>query len=361
MSRPSSRRGWVRETVAAIEGTAGVAVAAPALEHQTYLLTGPSAGLPAAVTIVGIDPVREPLVHDLTLVDGFGLTGTDEPSALITQRLATEDGLAVGSELTVQGAGTTANYRVIGILAGDGPLVGTFGRTVVVPLRTAQAVFDEAGVSRVDLGLSDGTDPATVAAALEKQLLFEPYVLSSPADLAASLRSSTADFQATTALIAAIALFAGAFLIFNTLSMTLVERARDVGLLRAARRHSRSDHRLRVAPGVPARRRGFRAGCAPGLSAGGRDGGLCPDRGGRHAGRAESPALRLRRGDARGRRRDSGSSRRTGPAGRPDLADRGAQSSLRGDPCTACPPGLAGPGLRGGSRRGTPCVAAWHR
>lgn len=226
--------GLGRETVAAIEGTAGVAVAAPALEHQTYLLTGPSAGLPAAVTIVGIDPVREPLVHDLTLVDGFGLTGTDEPSALITQRLATEDGLAVGSELTVQGAGTTANYRVIGILAGDGPLVGTFGRTVVVPLRTAQAVFDEAGVSRVDLGLSDGTDPATVAAALEKQLLFEPYVLSSPADLAASLRSSTADFQATTALIAAIALFTGAFLIFNTLSMTLVERARELGLLRAA-------------------------------------------------------------------------------------------------------------------------------
>lgn len=226
--------GLGRETVAVIEGIEGVAVAAPALEYQTYLLTGPSAGLPAAVTIVGIDPAREPLVHDLTLVDGFGLTGTDEPSALITQRLATEDGLAVGSELTVQGAGTTADYRVIGILAGDGPLVGTFGRTVVVPLRTAQAVFDEAGVSRVDLGLSDGTDPATVAAALEKQLLFEPYVLSSPADLAASLRSSTADFQAMTALIAAIALFTGAFLIFNTLSMTLVERARELGLLRAA-------------------------------------------------------------------------------------------------------------------------------
>ena len=35
------------------------------------------------------------------------------------------------------------------------------------------------------------------------------------------------------ALIAAIALFAGAFLIFNTLSMTVAERIREVGLLRA--------------------------------------------------------------------------------------------------------------------------------
>ncbi len=70
--------------------------------------------------------------------------------------------------------------------------------------------------------------------ALESRLTAEPYVLSSPQDLAASLRASTTDFQATTALIAAIALFAGAFLIFNTLSMTVVERIREVGLLRAA-------------------------------------------------------------------------------------------------------------------------------
>ena len=48
------------------------------------------------------------------------------------------------------------------------------------------------------------------------------------------MRASTGDFAATTALIAAIALFAGAFLIFNTLSMTVVERVRELGLLRAA-------------------------------------------------------------------------------------------------------------------------------
>ena len=34
---------------------------------------------------------------------------------------------------------------------GDGPLTGAFGRTVIVPLQTAQAVFDETGVTRVDI------------------------------------------------------------------------------------------------------------------------------------------------------------------------------------------------------------------
>jgi putative ABC transport system permease protein len=59
-------------------------------------------------------------------------------------------------------------------------------------------------------------------------------VVSTPADLAAGLEASTGEFAATTALIAAVALFAGAFLIFNSLSMTVVERVRELGLLRAA-------------------------------------------------------------------------------------------------------------------------------
>ena len=224
------------ETVATIAATPGVAVAAPALEQRTYLGDSLASGgeLPPPVTVLGIDPTVDGRVHDLGLVSGSALAYPDEPSALITERLAAQDGLGVGSPIVLQGTGDTTTYRVVGIIRGDGPLTGAFGRTVVVPLRTAQAVFGETGVTRVDIGLEDGASAAAVSAALQAGLTREPYVLSSPQDLAATLRASTTDFQATTALIAAIALFAGAFLIFNTLSMTVVERIREVGLLRAA-------------------------------------------------------------------------------------------------------------------------------
>jgi putative ABC transport system permease protein len=229
-------RGLSPATVGVVADTPGVAVVAPALERRTYLVPGFGTAdtLPPAVTVLGVDPTAEAALHDLVLVAGSSLQLLDEPSALITERLAAQDGLSIGSPISMQTTGDRASYRVIGIIAGDGPLTSAFGRTVVLPLQTAQGLFDTTAVTRIDIGLAPGASAVAVSDVLEARLTTEPYVLSSPQDLAAALRASTADFQATTALIAAIALFAGAFLIFNTLSMTVGERIREVGLLRAA-------------------------------------------------------------------------------------------------------------------------------
>jgi putative ABC transport system permease protein len=224
------------ETQDAIAETPGVRITAPAIQVRTYLGPDidPGAALPPPVTVVGIDPVAEPQLHQLHIVTGSLLREPSEPSAMITEQMADEDGLTLGSPITMQGSGDRQTFRVIAILAGDGPVNGLYGRIAVVPIQVAQTVFGSASVDRVDIGLEADADPTTVASALEDRLRLEPYVLSTPQDVAASLRGSTSEFQATTSLIAAIALFAGAFLIFNTLSMTVVEQVRSVGLLRAA-------------------------------------------------------------------------------------------------------------------------------
>jgi putative ABC transport system permease protein len=226
--------GLSSQTVDAIRGTPGVEVVAPTIERRTFL--APVVGRPAAdpVTIVGVDPEPWLALHPVQLVAGEQLKRADEHSALITETLARSDGFSMGSELTVQGRDAPVHLRVIGILAGPGPVAGAGGRTVIIPVETAQAVFGLDGFSRVDIGLNDRAVTADVVSALAARLTTEPYVLSSPSDVAAGLRASTTDFQSTTALIAAIILFVGSFLIINTLSMTVGERAREVGLLRAA-------------------------------------------------------------------------------------------------------------------------------
>ncbi len=262
-------RGLSDTTVDAIRGTAGVEIVAPTVERRTFL--APVAGKPSggAVTILGIDPGPYGQLHPMDLVAGALLSRPDEASAIITETLAAADGYAIGSELTVQGVGAPAHLRVIGILAGPGPVAGAAGRTVIVPVETARSVFGLAGVSRVDIGLGRGTSAAIVTDRLADSLTTEPYVLASPSDLAAGLRASTTDFQATIAMLAAIVLFVGSFLIINTLSMTVSERAREVGLLRAAGATRRQVVRFVLAGaavlGIAGSTLGLAAGAALGL------------------------------------------------------------------------------------------------
>ncbi len=234
-------------TLQAIDGVPGIALTAPAIERRTYLAPDPGrqAASTQPVTILGIDPGKEPRVRDLDLVRGAALTALDEPAALITERLAADEALDVGDQLSILGAGAPLRVRIVGVLAGDGPALGASGRTVVVPLLTAvmlatpdgepaPALDTLTGLTRIDVVLAAGASVDGVTAGLDASGVSEPYVLSAPRDIAASLRASTADIRATMALLAAITLFAAAFLILNTLAMTVVERIRELGLLRAA-------------------------------------------------------------------------------------------------------------------------------
>jgi putative ABC transport system permease protein len=231
-----TERGLSAATLAAVSGAPGVAVAAPQIERRTFL--GPSlqrgSALPPAVTVLGVDPELHPLLHDLP---GSETLRGGHPNALIAERLAAAHDLRIGDRIAIDGPAEPGTFDVVvaGILAGDEPVLGTFGRTIVVSLAEARTIFGSStGISRIDVGLAPGATVDGVSAELESRLTTEPYVLSDPADLAASLRASTADFQSTSSLLAAVALFVGAFLIFNTLSMTVAERFREVGLLRAA-------------------------------------------------------------------------------------------------------------------------------
>jgi hypothetical protein len=89
-------------------------------------------------------------------------------------------------------------------------------------------MFGLAGVMRVDLLVEEGIPVNGVRSELGEALAGEPHALTSPAELAESLRRSTIGFGVSAAVVASLGLFFGALLAFNALWLTALERG-EVG------------------------------------------------------------------------------------------------------------------------------------
>ncbi|HEX6139463.1 MAG TPA: FtsX-like permease family protein, partial [Candidatus Limnocylindria bacterium] len=123
--------------------------------------------------------------------------------------------------------------------AGFGALAS--GSVLVMDRDFLTAAFSEApvaiGVRYVDLQVAPDR-AADVQAALDASLT-EPFVVETVADAERQLGRAQAAFAGIAFLFGLVALAVGAFLVANTLAMSLAERTREIGLLRAAGTTSR--------------------------------------------------------------------------------------------------------------------------
>src|SRR3954469_18591857 len=142
----------------------------------------------------------------------------------------------VGDTVTVATLGAKHRYEVTGI-AGFGGLDTLGGATIAIwDLPTAQTLLDKRGrFDGISIAAKDGTSSAELIPAAQ------PLVPAS-LDVKDSAQQAAADAKDTNVIVnairyfllgfGAIALFVGAFVIFNTLSITVAQRTREFATLR---------------------------------------------------------------------------------------------------------------------------------
>jgi putative ABC transport system permease protein len=165
-----------------------------------------------------------------------GRPPTNSHDVVMDKATATKYGFKLGSRVRVLLSGPSQTFTITGIVTfgGDNDLVGATLAGFYLP--TAQKLFNTRGeYDTIDVLAKPGADKAQLQQAITKILPPGVQVVSGQTVVSeeTNLINSDLSFISTALLLFAfISLFVGAFTIFNTFSITVGQRTRELALLR---------------------------------------------------------------------------------------------------------------------------------
>ena len=204
----------------------GIALASPVLE-----LEASRSGSNESLKIIGLDVLRARQLQPALIVGTTGPAADlfDADAIRLSAAAARALGVAAGDRLDFQVGTATVSLRVSGVLA-DGAYRQRLG---IMDIAAAQWRFDRIGrLNRIDIRLQPGADPFAVQRALQPLLPPGVHILTPDAESERSAALTRA-YRLNLDMLAMIALFTGAFLVFSTQVLALLRRRTQIALLRA--------------------------------------------------------------------------------------------------------------------------------
>ena len=189
-----------------------------------------------AFLLHGIDPLLEPQVRDYEITAGRFL-GDDLNvyEVVLVEDFASDEEIVLGDRIEIVTPNGIERLRVVGLMARQGPGQINNGNFGVIPIMAAQQIFNRVGeFDRLDLLLTESSNSQAVEAlrtALQARL-GDKYSVTYPANQGQRMSQMLFNYQIGLNFLSGIALFVGAFLIYNAFAMTVVERTREFGMLR---------------------------------------------------------------------------------------------------------------------------------
>ena len=218
-----------------VQAVPGVEYAVPVIDTQGIL----SGAKEPSLMILGVDVLQDSNIRDYKLSD----EGADIPdpllflarpdSILLTRALAEREGIAIDQKIRFQTVRGIQTFRVRGLLNPEGPARTMGGNIAIMDLPAAQMAFGKEGrIDRIDVSLIHGADLEAVKSLIRKAIP-GGYSVETPAGRTKQVEILISHFQKNINLISFIAVFVGMYLIYNAVSISVVQRRKEIGILRA--------------------------------------------------------------------------------------------------------------------------------
>lgn len=206
--------------------------AAPVIQLSTTMTRARTDG---PLMVLGLDFRREAAFRRWDMTEG-DLAGLDPVSfllrdaAVVTQRFAARHGLKAGATFELDTPSGLRPVAVGAIVKDEGPASVLGGNLLVLGLGSAQKLFRGAGrVDRIEICVAGDVEGT---AGRIREALGSDYTVRTPPRTNSMLDEALSRMQALAG-ISVVALLVGVFIIYNSLSLSVVERIREIGTLRA--------------------------------------------------------------------------------------------------------------------------------
>jgi putative ABC transport system permease protein len=246
ISADSDNKGFDEALATSIRNNPRVAIASPIFKATSDLIdTETSTSLDlglfgaggGAVLIHGIIPEMDTQVREYKLAQGSFLTSDEvRDEIVLVEDFAKENDLAVGEWVDILTPFGFESLKIIGFITKEGPGQINNGQFGVIHLQTAQKIFDRKGeldqldilTANVNISRQDLND---LKDSLQNRLGKKVSVIF-PANQGQRMTQMLESYQIGLNLLSGMALFVGAYLIYNSFAMTVLERTREFGMLR---------------------------------------------------------------------------------------------------------------------------------
>jgi putative ABC transport system permease protein len=202
--------------------------AVPVLQRSASV---PDAG---SLLLLGVDFARESAVRSWNSSAGSPkfnpLAFVFADAVVVPERFASKHRLSLGKTFAIDTPSGPKGVMVGAVVKDEGAAEVFGGAVAAMPLRSLQRLFGLQGrLDRVELVVDGDVD---AAAARVKAALGEGYVVQAPPRQNSLLDEALTRLEALIG-ISVISLLVGLFIIYNTVAISVMERGRDIGILRA--------------------------------------------------------------------------------------------------------------------------------
>ena len=199
------------------------------------------------LAILGVDLLQEQSVRtykttDEQVIDDPLVFLNQPDSIIVTHAFAKAHGLKNDSTFELATANGKKRFTVRGQLSPEGPARAYGGDIAIMDIDGARVTFGKDGkVDRADLITAEGADVDARRRAHSSRRSARAIRSSGPASRSEAMERVIATYQALLTVFSTLALIVGLFLVTNSVSISVAERRREIGTLRALGRHALRD------------------------------------------------------------------------------------------------------------------------